>query len=124
MASFISRMNLAKAQRINSFKIMNSKINISLANKLEQLGIIRGFKVDDDKLSVYIKYVNKRVPFVRMYMIAKSSRHAYITLTRLSTLVDKNGSSIFILSTGRGFLSHTECFASRCSGEIVIRIDL
>jgi ribosomal protein S8 len=118
-------MNLAKAQRINSFKIMNSKVNVSLANKLEQLGIIRGFEVDDDnKLSVFMKYVNKRMPFVRMYMIAKSSRHAYITLDRLSILVDRNGSSIFILSTGRGFLSHTECFASRCSGEIIIRIDL
>lgn len=122
---FISRLNLARAQRINSFILKNNKINFLLANKLEILGIIRGFKVNEDgELQVFMKYVNKTFPFIRIYMIGKSSRRSPITLESLFKLADRNGSSIYILSTGYGFLTHTECFANRCSGEILLRIDL
>jgi len=57
-------------------------------------------------------------------LVGKSSRRGYIKLEKLQQLVDRNGSSIFVLSTGRGLLSHSECFALRCSGELIIRIDL
>jgi len=124
LAQLISRINLAKAQRIDSFKIVNSKINFAVLFKLEELGILRGFQVEDEHLFVFMKYIKKRVPFTRMWLVGKSSRRGYINLEKLHQLVDRNGSSIFVLSTGRGLLSHSECFALRCSGEIIIRIDL
>ena len=122
LSIFISRINLAKAQRIDSFIIMNSVVNFLFANKLEQLGIIRGFEVEDEKLRVYMKFVNKNTPFTKIQMISKSSRRYPITLEKLSQMVDKNGSSIYILSTGLGFLSHVECFTSRCSGDLIAKI--
>ena len=125
LSTFASRINLARAQRIDSFKIVNNKVNFALASKLEVLGIIRGFEVNEDgELHVFMKYVNKTFPFFRIYMIGKSSRRSPIKLDRLCKITDKNGSSIYILSTGYRFLTHTECFANRCSGEIILRIDL
>lgn len=124
LSILISRINLAKAQRIDSFKIINTKINFAFLTKLEDLGIIRGFEIEYDKLLVYMKYVDKRVPFIHIQLIGKPSRSPSIGIERLLRVADKYGSSIFILSTGYGFLSHTECFAFRCSGDIVARIDL
>ena len=124
LAQLISRINLAKAQRINSFKIVNSKVNFAVLFKLEELGILRGFQVEEESLFVFMKYVKNRVPFTRIWLVGKSSRRAYVTLEKLHYLADKNGSSIFVLSTGYGLLSHSECFALRCSGEIIIKIDL
>jgi len=66
LAQLISRINLAKAQRIDSFKIVNSKINFAVLFKLEELGILRGFQVEDEHLFVFMKYIKKRVPFTRM----------------------------------------------------------
>jgi ribosomal protein S8 len=67
LAQLISRINLAKAQRIESFKIPNSRINFAMVFKLEEVGILRGFEVQDGNLlCVYMKYVNKRVPFVKL----------------------------------------------------------
>jgi len=67
LAQLISRINLAKTQRISCFKIVNSKVNFAMVFKLEELGILRGFNVEDDNmLCVYMKYVRKRVPFVKL----------------------------------------------------------
>ena len=124
LSLLISRINLAKAQRIDSFKVMNTKVSFAFLNKLEKLGIIRGFEIEDDKLLVHMKYVEKRVPFIHIKLICKPSRRSSIGMKRLLRAVDKYGSSIFIISTGYGFLSHSECITLRCSGEIVARIDL
>lgn len=124
LSILISRINLAKAQRINSFKIMNSRMNFAFLNKLEKLGIIRGFEIEYDKLLVFMKYVNKRVPFVHIKLISRPGRVVTIPTQRLRQVSDKNGSSIFIISTGYGFLTHTECFTLECNGEVVARIDL
>ena len=124
LSLLISRINLAKAQRIDSFKIINTNVNFPFLDKLETLGIIRGFEVEYDMLIVYMKYVDKRVPFTHIQLVGKPSRSSSIPIQRLLRVADKYGSSIFILSTGYGFLSHTECFIRRCSGDIVARIDL
>jgi len=125
LAQLISRINLAKAQRIESFKIPNSKINFAMVFKLEELGVLRGFSVEEDNmLCVYMKYINKRVPFSKLWLVGKSSRSGSISLNNLRLLTDKHGSSIYILSTGMGFLSHSECFSRKCCGEVVVRIDL
>ena len=125
LAQLISRINLAKAQRIDSFKIANSKVNFSMVYKLEELGILRGFFVEEGNiLRVDMKFVRKRAPFVKLWLVGKSSRSGSISLERLRLLSDKNGSSIYILSTGRGFLTHTECFTLKCCGEVVVKIDL
>ena len=124
LSLLISRINLAKAQRIDSFKVMNTKVSFAFLNKLEKLGIIRGFEVEEDKLLVYMKYVEKRVPFIHIQLICKSSRRSSIRMRKLLKVMDRYGSSIFIISTGYGFLSHTECITLKCSGEIVARIDL
>jgi len=67
LAQLISRINLAKAQRIDSFKIANSKVNFSMVYKLEELGILRGFFVEEGNiLRVDMKFVRKRAPFVKL----------------------------------------------------------
>lgn len=71
-----------------------------------------------------MKYVNKSVPFVNIRIVSKSSRRYPVTIQKLIKIADRNGSSIFIISTGYGLLSHTECFVSRCSGQIIAKIDL
>jgi len=125
LAQLISRINLARAQRIDSFKIPNSRINFAMVFKLEELGILRGFEVEDGNLlCVYMKYVKSRTPFIKLRLVGKSSRRSNISLDRLRKVTDRSGSCIYILSTGRGFLTHTECFALSCCGEIVVKIDL
>ena len=115
---------MATAQRIDSFKIMNTKVSFLFLNYLEKIGIIRGIEIECDKLCVYMKYVNNRVPFSHITIISKPSRTYPVTIEKLSQLVDRNGSSIFILSTGYGFLSHADCLSKRCSGDLVAKIDL
>jgi len=124
LSLLISRINLAKAQRIDSFKIINTKVNMSFLYKLEELGIIRGFELDYDKLKVYMKYVDKRIPFLHINLVSRPGRVFPISLERLRQVSDKYGSSIFILSTGYGFLTQYECFTLKCCGEVVARIDL
>jgi ribosomal protein S8 len=124
LSLLISRINLAKAQRIDSFRIINTRINFAFLTKLESLGIIRGFEIEYDQILVYMKYVDKRVPFIHIQLVGRPGRTTPINIQRLLRVADKYGSSIFVLSTGYGFLSHTECFTFRCSGNIVARIDL
>lgn len=50
LSILISRLNSARRQRIDSFNTIYSNINLAFADKLEKLGIIRGFEVKNDKL--------------------------------------------------------------------------
>jgi len=124
LAFLISRINLAKAQRIDSFKIINTTVNFAFISKLEKLGLIRGFELDGGQLWVFMKYVDKRVPFVHMNLISRPGRVFSIPTQQLRQVIDKSGSTLLIMSTGYGFLTHTECFTLGCNGPIIVAIDL
>jgi len=124
LSTLISRLNLAKAQRIETFRILNTKINFTFLIKLDDIGVIRGFEVEYNELIVYMKYVDKRVPFTHISLVGTSKKRPSVRMLKLLRVSDKYGSSIFVLSTGYGFLTHAECITLRCTGYMVCRIDL
>jgi len=74
LSTLISRLNLAKAQRIETFRILNTKINFTFLIKLDDIGVIRGFEVEYNELIVYMKYVDKRVPFTHISLVGTSKK--------------------------------------------------
>ena len=124
IADLIARLNLARAQRIKSFIFINIKnVNVFLS-KLVELGVIRGFTVLGSFVEVFMKYVNGKIPFVKILFVGGLTNRYMVSYYKLLHISDRAGSSVFIVSTKQGYRFNSECIIDRIGGYIVARIDL
>jgi len=78
LCDLVSKMNIASRARIKSIYVKNTFVCIGVLRVLERYGLILNFKVvDDDKLSVFLKYYENRPVFFFMEAISKPSKRIY-----------------------------------------------
>ena len=124
LSNLISMINLAAAKRTKSFEIYSSKFIMDVISKLLKLGIIRGFMLNGNKVEVFMKYVDNRVPFIKVSQVSKVSSKGFVKYNKLKYISDRNGSSVFILTTSSGLKFNYECLNENIGGEIIMKIDL
>lgn len=88
--------------------------NISLISKFNLLKINNNYKA---KIFLFF-YIKQSINFfVKIFSI--SSQKFFITLKSLILLDKKCASSVFLLSTSKGFLTHKDCIKNQISGHLI-----
>ncbi len=121
---FISCLNTAKRLHLKTVKVLNTKFHLNMLIILQKIGIIRGFTFFENKIEVYLKYVNNRCVFLNLKLVSIPSKKAQFNLLKLSKIKEKKNTSIYIISTNQGLKTDFECLLYKLSGEVILKIDL
>jgi len=129
LADFISRLNVAKASRVKSVFVANTKLNLQLLAMFLELGIIKSFFVDAEdhrlRIEVFLRFGRGQCSFKKICLVSKPSKHIYVNLLNLLKLKRNSKSfGFFIISTEKGLLFDYECFSFNIGGEVILKIIL
>ncbi len=105
--------------------IPSSNIRKSIADKLQQYGYIRGYRVVDDGkqgiMRVYLKYDEHFSPAISsIQRVSRPSCRRYIKAGNIKDV--RSGYGLTILSTNQGVLSGREARKQKVGGEILCEI--
>jgi small subunit ribosomal protein S8 len=116
----ISHINLALSKKLSSSTIIFSNKILSLVRILYKFGCIYKFNIFTKNNKKFIKFTcffYKNKPFFKgIRLISTSSRKYYISLKALMIVHKSLNSSILILSTPKGIISHYEAIKMRVGG--------
>lgn len=112
-------------------QLENKKIifypNINLVKEflfvLYSEGLIGGFSLVNKKYKISLKYSNNSPVIRRLKIFKKKNFKNSITHSQLLKLSHKNPSSLFILNTNLGFLSHTSALRLLSSGHPICKLN-
>jgi ribosomal protein S8 len=110
-------------QKLNhkSVVVRNSIIIKIFLNFLIKEGLINGYKVQNDKIEIFLKYTrNGNSTFTVLKKISTNRKKESITLEKLSLLNKQLG--IYILSTHKGLLTDAEAINKIISGTLLYYI--
>jgi small subunit ribosomal protein S8 len=110
-------------QKLNhkSVVVRNSIIIKIFLNFLIKEGLINGYKVQNDKIEIFLKYTrNGNSTFTVLKKISTNRKKESITLEKLSLLNKQLG--IYILSTNKGLLTDAEAINKIISGTLLYYI--
>lgn len=106
--------------------IKSSKLALCICKKLFKLGYISGFfSTNLNTLTIVFKNYLDTPVFTDVKLFYNSGNKRSYTLNRLFLQLQNgrsNQSSVSILSTSKGVLTHKECFLNRVSGSLLMEI--
>jgi len=125
LVDFVTKMNNAKRWYYKAVVIENSNINREILKLFLQIGIIRGYTIEDPRfIEVWLKRRNGRCVFRKIRVVSIPSKPVYVDLVKLGKLKDKSNTSFFIVSTSIGLLYDFQCIYNNISGKVILKIDL
>ena len=84
-------------------------------------GYILGYSVENDKLKIYLKYVNNVPAIKSLNTISKPGRRIYLKVKQIWK-IDSNKNFI-IFSTSKGFKTIVDCKKLKIGGEPILIIN-
>jgi ribosomal protein S8 len=117
-----------------NFEILYTKKILKLLILLKNIGLLKSFVIiknknsnfisKKNKIRIFIFYYNKSpvCKFLKLY--STPSRNFTISYKALLLLSNRTGSSLYILSTPLGLLTHLDAFKYKIGGKIITRITL
>ena len=105
--------------------VPNSNIRKKIADKLQQYGYIRGYRVVDDGkqgvMRIYLKYDEMRSSVINsIQRVSRPSCKRYVKAEDIRDV--RSGYGLTILSTNQGVLSGREARKRRVGGEVLCEI--
>jgi len=73
---FISRLQVGLLRKLRFIKLIKTDIIIRLLKIFYQQGVIRAFKINNNDVAVYFKYLNGQ-PFVKLRGISRPGKRCY-----------------------------------------------
>ena len=118
----LNNIKLNSAKKKLQFKIRFTVRNLTFLKLLKSLGAIRNFYIIKNN-SVFFKiflYYFKRTSILKNFKIVSTpSRFFFISLKAISLLNNRTGSSIFLLSTPFGIMTHQEAMRFGTGGKVL-----
>lgn len=105
--------------------VPSSNIRKKIADKLQQYGYIRGYRVVNDGkqglMRIYLKYDEKQSAAISsIQRVSRPSCRCYVKVEDIRDL--RSGYGLTILSTNKGVLSGREARRQRVGGEVLCEI--
>ena len=92
----------------------------SILNIIWDEGFILGYKIEQEKIKIFLKYKNSKPSINSIKVISKPSLKVYYSTKQLWKINSSKG--LIILSTNKGFKSLTECKKQNLGGEPIFII--
>jgi small subunit ribosomal protein S8 len=119
IGDFLIRLkNMARADK-KEISLPGNKLIVSMAKALEKAGFLEDVKSKDKTLSLSLRYAYKEPVLTDVKLISKPGLRIYKSVRELE---EKKGSSILIISTPKGILTHREAIKARLGGEVIAEI--
>lgn len=119
----LSMLNINKLHKNLSFNIIFNKKNLRIVTILKKLNLIYKYTLINKKNFILINvnlYFYKNNPTSSSFkIISKPSKNFFLSYKSLRLLTKKSGNSVFLLSTTKGILTHTEAVKWKTSGFVI-----
>lgn len=125
VADMLTRIRNALRNRSATVEVIQSKLNLAVADVLKREGFIADYAPLDTKpqprIKVYLKYGPEDEDVINsIQRTSTPGRRVYSGADELGTV--KNGLGIYIVSTPKGVLSDRECRKEQVGGEILCTV--
>jgi ribosomal protein S8 len=116
----VNHIKMNSAKKNLKFELLYTKKIFLFLKFLKSINYIYKFNVFLKKKKLYIMiflYYFNRLSFVKNFkIISKPLKNYFISFSSLLLLTKRTSNSIYILSTSKGFLTHTEAIHQRTGG--------
>lgn len=120
---------IRNGQKSRKLEILLKKTNktINILNVLKTEGFIRGYKVEDQNILVFLKYISDKPVIEKIETISTYNSNKFTSvknLIQLKELMKKSnqGLGLFLVSTSKGILSDYESIAQNVGGQLILRV--
>lgn len=126
LVKFTSILNLASRKKYLFVFTQDTILIRNLLKILYEQGVIRGFKIMNKKIKIFLKYQNSKSILTKIYVVSKPSRRVNWNLNELNKVQNYNNfSGFFILRTSVGLLTSNFCLLKKfISGEVLLKIEV
>jgi ribosomal protein S8 len=125
ISDFISRLNIAKKNKLKTIILAPSKVVLELLKIFEDLGIIRGYLVTENyKVEVMLRYNRSRCAFQHLTVMSTPGKRIYVDLLNLHKYKEKYCSDVLLLSTSKGLMLDVDCQKYKQGGLLLLRISV
>lgn len=113
-------LNNQKAQ-LKSFTQPKIQLLLILVDILYSNGFLSGYRIEENKILIFLKYTNGK-PFInKITRISKPSKRVYWSLEQLK--LNRSPHTIFLLSTSKGILTDYAAILANVGGEVLAKIE-
>jgi small subunit ribosomal protein S8 len=125
IADMLARLRNGSLAEHEKVDVPASKLKVRLAEILKEEGLIKNFRVIEDKrqgvLRLYVKYgPNQERVISGLRRVSKPGRRLYVSADRIPSVL--GGMGVAILSTSRGVLTDREARRLKVGGEVLCYI--
>ena len=122
-AYVVNHINIAIARKKLKIKFKHTKKALEITHLLYQIGYVSHYQLIHEHKQTWI-YISityyKNTPFYKsLRLVSTPSRRHFISLKALRTVQNSIKSSIVLLSTSKGLLTHTEAIKLNTGGLIL-----
>jgi len=116
-SSISNNNNLFKSYLI----VPKQKQSIQIIDLLFQEGLVRRYKVLNNKIYIFLKYKDNLPLIKKIDLISSSKRRRFVKIKEVQKLpFDK----IYLVSTSKGIVTHTEAQKINLGGELICSIHI
>ena len=123
MSYVTNLININKASKTLVFNINFSKHNLIFLKFFKKFSVIHKFLIvrNNNKtfIRIYLYYYKNKPTCSNFTLLSKPSKKFYISHKAMRLLKKRSGSSIFIISTPRGVLSHQDAILKKTGGIVL-----
>lgn len=95
-----------------------SKQSINILNILIKEGFIKNYKIESNKINIYLKYKNNKSIINNIKYLSKPGKRLYIK----NKNIYKKKEGFFLISTSKGLLTLSEAKKFNIGGELICKI--
>lgn len=121
-AFIVNHVNIALSKKIfkKTFHFNNNML--SFLKILNRLGVLKNFIIhgkQKKKITITIFFYRNSTFFSRIRLISTTSKKFYISLNAINKISKSSGSSVFLISTSAGLVTHKEALKKKIGGILI-----
>lgn len=116
-SSISNNNNLFKSYLI----VPKQKQSIQIIDLLFQEGLVRRYKVLNNKIYIFLKYKDNLPLIKKINLISSSKRRRFVKIKEVQRLPFNK---IYLISTSKGIVTHTEAQKINLGGELICSIHI
>ncbi len=121
IADMLTRIRNANQNKSNEVSMPVSKLKLEIANILKNEGFISNVKVNEQTLTLTLKYTDKKERVITgLKRISKPGLRVYAKNDEIPSVL--NGFGIAIISTSKGLMTDKEARKNNLGGEVMAYI--
>lgn len=119
----IIRIKNGYMARKETVEVNFSKLNREILKKMKELGLIKDFKEEGEKIKkiiVYLNYIDKSPAFSEVKIFSRPGRRWYTSYKKITPVL--GGLGVAFISTSKGLLTDKEARRLKVGGELLFSV--